>query len=304
MSKQYFYYDNNMRAVFDTETTGTKFSDDRVVSIGVIIGNGDKNIQHYYQELNPDGKESDYEAYRVHGLSNEHLAKQPKFSDTYKDFLDVFFKYPINNVVIHNADFDTGMISQEFNRLRSKGIEIDKYMMTTYPDFIPQKYRKYVYSEKEDKYLYTGKTFAEIYQDNPNERFSFIDLFPVEDTILIATNFYGKLLSLDKMADSLEVDRTARSEYHGALVDVEILFNCYNKMKETILSKQDFFEMQLDLTGLRFPMELKVKPEDRLSEELANQLSNIKPKLDIKVDNDKVKDKVVKTVSSSSGFKP
>ena len=110
----------------------------------------------------------------------------------------------------------------------------------------------------------------------------------------------GKLLSLDKMADSLEVDRTARSEYHGALVDVEILFNCYNKMKETILSKQDFFEMQLDLTGLRFPRELKVKPEDRLSEELANQLSNIKPKLDIKVGNDTV----VKTVSSSSSFKP
>lgn len=263
--------DNRIRAVFDTETTGTDFLEDRIVSAGILITKGDKVIDTFYKEINPDGKKSEYAAFAVHGLSDNYLATLPKFEHYYKDILDIFFKYNVTSIVIHNADFDTGMLSSELDRLRDKGIDVDGYIRETYPDFIPRKNRIYTYDEVKKEYTYTGTTIAE----SNDKTFTLIDLFNIEDTFLLANNFYPKKTSLDALSDHLGVDRSARSEYHGALVDVEILFKAYVKIKETLLAEKDFWEMQLDLKGYHFPSKLTVKPEDKLSPDLASQLIDL-----------------------------
>lgn len=264
------------RIFFDTETTGLDVLEDRIVSIGLLVTEGDKIIKSYYQEINPDGKKSDYAAFLVHGLSEQKLSTLPKFEHFYKDILDICFKYG-DRFIIHNADFDTGMISQEFNRLRQKGIDIDGYIKSEYPDFIPEKNRKYYWDNVKKEYCYTGETLSE----SKEKHFNFIDLFPIEDTFLIAANFYPKILSLDALADFLSVDKSSREEYHGALVDCEILFKCFCKMKETILKDKDFFDMQLDLKGLNFPNKLVVSPENKISEELSKKLIEISDNLSL-----------------------
>lgn len=105
-----------MRQVFlDTETTGLDAAGgDRIVEIGCIelvdrrYSGADR---HYY--LNPE-RASHAEAQRVHGLSDEFLAQQPRFADK-ADELASYLSGA--EVVIHNAEFDVAFLDAELARL-------------------------------------------------------------------------------------------------------------------------------------------------------------------------------------------
>lgn len=104
-----------MRQVFlDTETTGLDpASGDRIVEIGCIEMVARRltgNQRHYY--LNPQ-RRSHPDALRVHGLSDEFLADQPKFEQVVDDLLGFVADAEI---VIHNADFDVGFLDRELQR--------------------------------------------------------------------------------------------------------------------------------------------------------------------------------------------
>ncbi len=105
-----------MRQIFlDTETTGLSAEHgDRVVEIGCIemvnrrlTG---RTLHHY---VNP-GRASHPDALKVHGLSEEFLADKPPFAQIAADLVEFIGGAEL---IIHNADFDTGFLDAEFDRL-------------------------------------------------------------------------------------------------------------------------------------------------------------------------------------------
>lgn len=101
--------------VLDTETTGLDpASGDRVVEIGCVellnhVPSG--QTRQYY--INPE-RDMPGEAFKVHGLSSEFLAGQPRFAEIAEDFL-AFVRE--DTLVIHNAEFDIKFLNAELARL-------------------------------------------------------------------------------------------------------------------------------------------------------------------------------------------
>ena len=101
--------------ILDTETTGISVKNGhRIVEIGCIELENQiptKKKFHYY--LNPERKVSE-DAFKVHGYTDEFLAKQKKFSEISDEFLD-FIKD--KKLVIHNAEFDIEHLNNELSLL-------------------------------------------------------------------------------------------------------------------------------------------------------------------------------------------
>jgi len=100
--------------VLDTETTGLEPSQGHnVIEIGCVemikrrlTGN------NYHQYIKPD-RDSDEDAIRIHGITNEFLADKPKFRDITADFLEYIRGAEL---IIHNAPFDIGFLNAELKR--------------------------------------------------------------------------------------------------------------------------------------------------------------------------------------------
>ena len=101
--------------VLDTETTGLSAENgDRIIEIGCVELLSRKltgNNLHFY--LNPE-RDSDEDALKVHGISNEFLRDKPKFADV----ADEILRYVEGaELIIHNAAFDLGFLDKELERL-------------------------------------------------------------------------------------------------------------------------------------------------------------------------------------------
>jgi len=100
--------------VLDTETTGLEPAQGHnVIEIGCVemfkrrlTGN------NYHQYIKPD-RDSDEDAIRIHGITNEFLADKPKFRDITADFLEYIRGAEL---IIHNAPFDIGFLNAELKR--------------------------------------------------------------------------------------------------------------------------------------------------------------------------------------------
>jgi DNA polymerase-3 subunit epsilon len=104
-----------IEVVLDTETTGLISGKDRIVEIACIeLVNHFPTKKEFHQYINPDGVKVTSGAFETHGYSDEFLSTKPKFKDIAKDFLD-FIKD--KKLIIHNADFDLGMINFELKKL-------------------------------------------------------------------------------------------------------------------------------------------------------------------------------------------
>lgn len=101
--------------VLDTETTGLDpGSGHRIVEIGCLeLINHLPTGRKFQCYLNPE-RDMPTEAYRVHGLSAEFLAKHKLFADIADDMLAFLEDSPL---VIHNAGFDLGFLNAELARL-------------------------------------------------------------------------------------------------------------------------------------------------------------------------------------------
>lgn len=102
-----------MRQIFlDTETTGLKPPDHRVIEIGCIEVIDRKitgNQFHYY--INPR-RSIEASAFAVHGIDEQKLADKPFFEDVAQALI-TFLEG--SEVLIHNAAFDVGFLDSEFN---------------------------------------------------------------------------------------------------------------------------------------------------------------------------------------------
>ncbi|MGF1553088.1 MAG: DNA polymerase III subunit epsilon [Paracoccaceae bacterium] len=100
--------------VLDTETTGLDPRDHRIVEIGAVeLVNHVRTGRDYHVYINP-ARSMPAEAFRVHGLGDAFLARQPRFAEIADAFLAFIAEAPL---VIHNAAFDMGMINAELRRL-------------------------------------------------------------------------------------------------------------------------------------------------------------------------------------------
>ena len=105
---------NQRQVVLDTETTGLDPAQGhRVIEIGCIeLVNRRPTQRRFHVYLQPD-RAIDEGAVRVHGLTSEFLASQPRFADIVDEFLD-FVRGA--ELIIHNAPFDLGFLNHELRR--------------------------------------------------------------------------------------------------------------------------------------------------------------------------------------------
>ncbi|MEM1317638.1 MAG: DNA polymerase III subunit epsilon [Pseudomonadota bacterium] len=102
--------------IFDTETTGLSAKDgDRVIEIGAVemkdlIPTG----RTFHQYIHPGDREIHPDALKVHGITMERLANEPRFEavgQSFKDFCGDAM------LVAHNAPFDIGFLDAEYARM-------------------------------------------------------------------------------------------------------------------------------------------------------------------------------------------
>jgi DNA polymerase-3 subunit epsilon len=107
--------------VFDTETTGLDWRDDRVIELGGIeMVNRFPTGRTFHRYINPQGREINVEAQAVHGISMADLADKPTFADIAEEFI-AFIDGA--HLVAHNAGFDIAFINAELARLGHPAVE-------------------------------------------------------------------------------------------------------------------------------------------------------------------------------------
>lgn len=102
--------------VLDTETTGLDpQAGHRIIELGCVeLIDRRLTGNNFHRYLQPD-REVDAGAAEVHGLTNDFLADQPRFTEVAEDFL----RYVEGaELIIHNAAFDLAFIDQELARWR------------------------------------------------------------------------------------------------------------------------------------------------------------------------------------------
>jgi DNA polymerase-3 subunit epsilon len=109
--------------VLDTETTGLDPADGhRIVEIGCIeLVNHMPSGRVFHRHVNPE-RDMPEEAYAVHGLSAEFLAKHPPFAAIADEFVAFLGD---GRLIIHNAEFDLKFINSELRRLGKEILRCD-----------------------------------------------------------------------------------------------------------------------------------------------------------------------------------
>ena len=114
--------------ILDTETTGLSIGKDRVVEIACIELQDHlptKNIFHKY--INPENVKISAGAFETHGYTDQFLSDKPKFREIVKEFLN-FIKD--KKLIIHNSDFDVGILNYELKLLNLPLIKKDQIIDT------------------------------------------------------------------------------------------------------------------------------------------------------------------------------
>lgn len=114
--------------VFDTETTGFKFSEgDRLVEIGCVeLVNRVETGRVFHAYFNP-GRSMPAEAQAVHGLSDAFLSDKPAFHTLVDDLIEFLGDAPL---IAHNANFDFGFINGELGACKRDAICLSRMVDT------------------------------------------------------------------------------------------------------------------------------------------------------------------------------
>jgi DNA polymerase III epsilon subunit len=120
--------------VFDVETTGLRiWRNDRIIEIGAVAVIGEDMAEEFHTLINAD-RSITKAAQKIHGITREMLAGQPKAQEA----LIAFQRFIGNSTLVaHNADFDIGFLGFEYSRigqgLRNRYICTIKLSRKLYP---------------------------------------------------------------------------------------------------------------------------------------------------------------------------
>lgn len=114
--------------VLDTETTGLDpLHGHRLVEIGCVeLVNHLPTGRNWHTFINPQ-RDMPYEAFDVHGLSEDFLADKPLFEAICDDFLEFIADAPL---IIHNGAFDMGFLNAELRRCNRAGLPMERLVCT------------------------------------------------------------------------------------------------------------------------------------------------------------------------------
>jgi len=118
-------------AIVDTETTGTSFSHDRIIEIGIVIVENGKIIEKYQTLLNPERYIPEFIS-EITGIREKDLENAPTFAQI-KDEVALLLKGAI--FVAHNARFDKGFLKAEFAKYLSQAKNKKKLRYLTPEEF-------------------------------------------------------------------------------------------------------------------------------------------------------------------------
>ncbi len=103
-------------AFIDTETTGTDSKIDRIIEIGVVIGQHGQVRDRHSWLINP-GMPIPKESREVHGISDEDVADKPAFAQVLGEVVD---RLKGAVAAAYNASFDRGFVLAEIDRVGSQ----------------------------------------------------------------------------------------------------------------------------------------------------------------------------------------
>lgn len=109
---------DDVRRIFgDTETTGfNSETGDRIIEIALVETIGlEKTGQYIHHYFNPEGRKSNPDALKVHGLTEEFLEDKALFSEHVEEIAEFIGD---STFVAHNAQFDVKFIYSEFKRCK------------------------------------------------------------------------------------------------------------------------------------------------------------------------------------------
>jgi DNA polymerase III epsilon subunit family exonuclease len=110
--------------VVDVETTGLSTKRDRIIEIGAVVVEDGAFVDEFHSLIDV-GYPIQWQALRVHGISEEMLCGQPGPEEIWGAFYRFLGRSPL---VAHNASFDVGFLRYEFARL---GVELtNRYYCT------------------------------------------------------------------------------------------------------------------------------------------------------------------------------
>ncbi|WBH18126.1 DNA polymerase III subunit epsilon [Sphingomonas radiodurans] len=99
--------------VFDTETTGFTFGDDRMVEIGCVeLVNRCETGRTFHAYFHPE-RTMPPGAFAIHGLSDVFLSDKPRFHAVADELIAFIGDAPL---IAHNASFDFGFLNGELGR--------------------------------------------------------------------------------------------------------------------------------------------------------------------------------------------
>jgi DNA polymerase-3 subunit epsilon len=114
--------------IFDTETTGLDFREDRVIELGCIeLLNRFPTGRTFHMYINPQGRTIHPDALAIHGIGMDKLEGKPSFAEIVEEFL-LFIDGA--KLVAHNAGFDISFINAEFQRLGHAAVEAGRVIDT------------------------------------------------------------------------------------------------------------------------------------------------------------------------------
>lgn len=133
--------DGETFVAFDTETTGLKADEDRIIEIGAVKFDKTGIISQFGKLINPQ-KSIPYQITKITGISNQMVQDKPVFSQILPDLLD-FLQDSI--IVGHNIQFDLRFLKAEMERLektaiKNQAIDTLQFSRWAYPDL--KKYKQ------------------------------------------------------------------------------------------------------------------------------------------------------------------
>ena len=102
-----------MFAIIDTETSGGKFNEERIIEIGILIFDGNDIIKTFQALINPK-KKVDYFVQRLTGIRDKDLKNCKSFGDYSSELIKL-----LNNKIIvgHNVSYDYRVLRNEFKKI-------------------------------------------------------------------------------------------------------------------------------------------------------------------------------------------
>jgi len=106
--------------VLDFETTGLSPAyGDRAIEIGAVLIRDNRIVDRFQSLMNPEMRISSFiEDYT--GITNRMLRSAPSISEVMNDFYSFMSQ---NNLVAHNAGFDSRFLDAELDRIRKKRMQ-------------------------------------------------------------------------------------------------------------------------------------------------------------------------------------